>query len=56
MGTLVGLKGTAWNQDWEISYYHNVSDYSGSMGKDSYFSLTEYAKVIQSRTDWNHRS
>ena len=49
---LVGLKGTAWNQDWEISYYHNVSDLSGSV-TGGYFSLTEYAKVIQSRTDWN---
>ncbi len=49
---LIGLRGTAWKQDWEVAYYHNENKVSGSVTA-GYFSLTEYAKVVQTSNDWN---
>jgi iron complex outermembrane receptor protein len=49
---LVGLKGTAWNQDWEVAYYHNVSDVAGRV-TSGYFSQVAYAKIVQGSNDWN---
>jgi iron complex outermembrane receptor protein len=49
---LVGLRGTAWNQDWEVSYYHNENKVDGSV-TGGYFSTSEYAKAVQNSKDWN---
>jgi iron complex outermembrane receptor protein len=49
---VVGLRGTAWNQDWELSYYHNESKVDGTVSA-GYFSTTEYARLVQNSNDWN---
>ena len=49
---LVGLRGTAWKQDWEVAYYHNENKVSGSVTA-GYFSMTDYAKIVQTSNDWN---
>ncbi|MCC6377690.1 MAG: TonB-dependent receptor [Burkholderiales bacterium] len=49
---LAGLRGTVKDQDWEIAYYHNTNEVDGKV-IGGYFSLTQYANVINSRDDWN---
>ena len=49
---LVGLRGTAWKQDWEVAYYHNENTLSGTV-TGGYFSQIGYAKIVQNSNDWN---
>ena len=48
----VGARGNWMKQDWELAYLYNKNKLAGSV-TDGYFSLTEYAKIVQTSNDWN---